>query len=138
MLNLDSSLFVVVVLVWLLLMVLDKLYFKPVGAVIDERETKIKRESAQIESMTNEIEEKTRHIETVLKDAKKESTKIREELIKKGEEVREKIAADARKRSKEHFASKMKDLDIEITEAEKKLVQEIGLFSDKMKEIFIS
>lgn len=138
MLNLDSSLFVVIVLVWLLLMVLDKLYFKPVGAVIDERETKIKHESAQIESMTGEIEEKTRNIETVLKDAKKESTKIREELIKKGEEVREKIAADARKRSKEHFASKMKDLDIEITEAEKKLVQEIGLFSDKMKEIFIS
>jgi F-type H+-transporting ATPase subunit b len=119
-------------------MVLDKLYFKPVGAVIDERETKIERETARIESMSNEIEEKTRGIETVLKDAKKESAKIKEELIKKGEEVREKIAADARKRSKEHFVSKMNDLDIEIAEAEKKLVQEIGLFSDKMKEIFIS
>lgn len=138
MLNLDSSLFIIVVLVWLLLMVLDKLYFKPVGAVIDKRETKIESETAQIESMSNEIEEKTRNIETVLKDAKKESAKIKEELIKKGEEVREKIAADARKRSKEHFLSKMKDLDIEIAEAEKKLVQEIGIFSDKMKEIFIS
>lgn len=137
MLNLDSSLFVVVVLVWILLMVLDKLYFKPVGKVIDERETKIERESAQIESMTNEIEEKTRHIETVLKDAKKESGKIKEELIKKGEDVREKILADARKRSRERFDAKMKDLDVEIADAEKKLEQEIGLFSEKMKEIFI-
>lgn len=137
MLNLDSSLFVVVVLVWLLLMVLDKIYFKPVGKVIDERETKIKSESSQIETMTNEIEEKTQHIETVLKDAKRESGKIKEELIKKGEEVREQIAADARKRSKERFDSKMKDLDVEIAEAEKKLEQEIGLFSDKIKEIFI-
>ncbi len=137
MLNLDSSLIVVVVLVWLLLMVLDKLYFKPVGKIIGERDTKIKRESAQIDAMTTEIQEKTQHIETVLKDAKRESGKIKEELIKKGEEVREKILADARKRSKELFDSKMKELDGELSEAEKTLEKEIGLFSDKMKEIFI-
>lgn len=138
MLNLDSSVFIVVVLVWLLLMVLDKLYFKPVGTVIDQREAKIKRESAQIESMTAEIEEKTRHIETTLKDAKKDASRIKEELIKKGETVREKIVTDAREKSKELFNSKMIELEREIAAAEEQLVKQIALFSDKMKEIFIN
>ncbi|MCP5107487.1 MAG: ATP synthase F0 subunit B [bacterium] len=138
MLNLDISVVVIALLVWLLMVLLNKIYFKPVGRVINERETKIEKESNQIESMTGEIEEKTQHIETVLKDAKKESTRIKEELIQKGEEVREKIITDARQNSKTLFQSKMKELDGQIAEAEKKLEQEISLFSDKMKEIFIS
>lgn len=138
MLNLDSSVFIVVVLVWLLLMVLDKLYFKPVGKVIDERDAKIKRESNLIDSMTAEMEEKTLHIETTLKDTRKEAARIKEELIKKGESVREKIVTDAREKSKELFNSKMIDLDREIADAEKQLADQVTLFSDKLKEIFIN
>jgi F-type H+-transporting ATPase subunit b len=138
MLNLDSSVFIVVVLVWLLLMVLDKVYFKPVGTVIDEREAKIKRESDLIDAMTADIEEKTLHIETTLKDTRKEAARIKEELIKKGESVREKIVTDAREKSKELFKSKMIELDREIADAEKQLVDQVALFSDKLKEIFIN
>ena len=138
MLNLDSSVFIVVVLVWLLLMVLDKVYFKPVGTVIDEREAKIKRESDLIDAMTADIEEKTLHIETTLKDTRKEAARIKEELIKKGESVREKIVTDAREKSKELFKSKMIELDREIEDAEKQLVDQVALFSDKLKEIFIN
>lgn len=138
MLNLDSSVFIVVVLVWLLLMVLDKLYFKPVGKVIDERDAKIKRESNLIDSMTAEMEEKTLHIETTLKDTRKEAAHIKEELIKKGESVREKIVTDAREKSKELFNSKMIQLDREIEDAEKQLADQVTLFSDKLKEIFIN
>jgi F-type H+-transporting ATPase subunit b len=138
MLNLDSSIFIIVVLVWLLLMVLDKLYFKPVGTVIDERDAKIKRESDLIDSMTVEIEEKTLHIETTLKDTRKEAARIKEELIKKGESVREKIVTDAREKSKELFNSKMIELEGEIAAAEKQLVEQVALFSAKLKEIFIN
>lgn len=103
-----------------------------------QRESKIQAESGQIESMTLEIEEKTQHIEQTLKDAKKESTRIREELIKKGETIREQIITDARETSREHFETKMKELDREIAGAEEKLEKQISVFSEKMKEIFIN
>ena len=138
MLDLDISLIVVSVLVGILMLVLNRLYFNPIGQVIHQREAKIAGESSQIETNMLTIEEKTRHIEVVLKEAQKESRGIREELIKKGEEVREQIVQDARENSKTLFKTKMEQLDQQILAAEKELEQEITVFSNKIKEIFIS
>jgi F-type H+-transporting ATPase subunit b len=138
MLELDISLFGVFALVAILLFVLNRVYFKPVGQVMEERENKIETENAGIDTNMREIEEKTQHIETVLKDAQKDSRKIKEELIKKGEEVREQVIINARENSKEMLAARMKQLDEEIMMAEKKLEQEISVFSNKIKEIFMS
>ena len=134
--NIPNIIFVAA-LVWFLMTILNKIYYKPVGQVMEDRESKINRESNQIESMTHDIEEKTQHIEKVLRDAKKESTRIREELIKKGEEVRGQIITHARDNSKKMFETSMEQLDKEIAAAEKKLEQEIDVFSDRIKEIFI-
>ncbi len=131
------QLVLVACLIWALMFVLNKIYFKPVGNVIDEREAKIDKENALIESMTNEIENKTQHIEKVLKEAKKEASSIKEDLIKKGETLREQLITDARNESKETLDAKLLELDKEIADAEQNLEQQISVFSDKIKEIFI-
>lgn len=138
MLELDFTLIIVSVLVGFLMVVLNHLYYKPIGQVIEERESKIATETNRIETNIKEIEEKTQNIEDVLKETQKESRKIREELIEKGEEVREQVVQEARENSKKMFENKMKQLDLEILTAEKKLEQEISIFSDKIKEIFMS
>jgi len=137
MLDLDISLFFISALVGILMVVLNKIYLKPVGQILEERETKIEKETNQIETMSRKIDEKTQDIEKVLKNTQMESRKIKEELIKKGEEVREQIIANAREKSKTMFDTKMKQLDDEIITAEKKLEQQIGAFSDKIKDIFL-
>lgn len=138
MLELDISLFGVFALVGILMVVLNRIYFKPIDQVMEERENKIETESTGIDTNMREIQEKTQHIEMVLKNAQKDSRKIKEELIKKGEEVREQVIINARKNSKEMIAARMKQLDEEIMIAEEKLEQEISVFSNKIKEIFIS
>lgn len=138
MLELNFTLIIVSVLVGFLMVVLNHLYYKPIGQVLQERESKIAAETNQIETNMRDIEEKTQHIEGVLKETQKESRKIREELIKKGEEVREQVVQEARENSKKMFETKMKQLDEQILMAEKKLEQEISMFSDKIKEIFMS
>ncbi len=120
------------------MVVLNHLYYKPIGQVIEERESKIAAETNQIESNMRNIEEKAQHIEAVLKETQKESGKIREELIIKGEEVRKQLIKEARENSKKMFENKMTQLDEQILMAEKKLEQEISTFSDKIKEIFLS
>jgi F-type H+-transporting ATPase subunit b len=138
MLELDITLIIVSVLVGFLMVILNHLYYKPIGQVIEERESKIATETNRIETNMRDIEEKTQHIEGVLKETQKESRKIREELIIKGEEVREQVVQEARENSKKMFENKMKQLDEQILMAEKKLEQEISIFSDKIKEIFMS
>jgi F-type H+-transporting ATPase subunit b len=137
-LELNFTIIIVSALVGLLLVVLNHLFYKPIGQVIAERESKIATEANQIETNIKDIEEKTRHIEVVLKETQKESVKIREALIIKGEEVRKQLVEEARENSKKMFENKMTQLDEQILMAEKKLEQEIGTFSDKIKEIFMS
>jgi F-type H+-transporting ATPase subunit b len=138
MLELNFTLIIVSVLVGFLMVVLNHLYYKPIGQVIEERESKIAAETNRIESNIKDIEGKTHHIEAVLKETQKESRKMREELIVKGEEVRVQVVQQARENSKKMFETKMKQLDEQILMAEKKLEQEISMFSDKIKEIFMS
>lgn len=137
MLQLDNSLLFVAALVWALMIILNRVYFKPVGSMIDERERKIKEESAEIEEMTGQIEKKTAEIEGILREAKREAALIREELIRKGEDVREAMAVEAREQSKEIFSQKMVELQHEIAAAEAKLEKEVALFSDRIKKMFV-
>ncbi len=128
---------IIACLVWLLMVILNKIYYKPIGEKLDEREAKIEKENKEIQFKTAEIEKETKHVESVLMKAKKESGRIKEELIKKGEQLRSQIVNDAREETRQYFDTKMRELDGEIAGAEKKLEKEISLFSEKMKEIFI-
>ncbi len=128
---------VVIILISLLVKILNKIYFKPVGKIIDERENKISQDSRKLESMTVEIEEKTQDIEKVLNESRKESMRLQEELIQKGEAVRDQVVIETRKKSKSLFGEKMKQLDAEIIRAEKYLSNEIELFSKKVRDTFL-
>jgi F-type H+-transporting ATPase subunit b len=137
MLNLDNSLFFVALLVWLLMIVLNRIFFKPVGQVIEKREAKIESESTRIESMSREIEEKTQQIEKKLREAQKKFAAIKEDLIKKGEEAREQLLIKTRIESQKLLETRMNQLDAQVADAEEKLTREVGVFSAKLKDIFI-
>ena len=137
MLNLDVSVLVVIALIWLLMIVLNKIYFGPVGKIIAKREDKINRDSRKLESMTAEIEEKTRAIETVLADSRRESLNLQEQLIQKGEAVRDRMIVEAREKSRSLFDKRMKQLDTEINRAERKLSGDIETFSRKVRDTFL-
>ena len=137
MLNLDISVLVIIILIWLLMNILNKIYFRPVGRIIRERETKVEKDSRKLESTTLQIEEKTGAIETILNNSRKESMKIREELILKGEAIRQEIIRDSREKSKILFEKSIRELDEEIRIAEKKLSGQIDSFSQHIKETFL-
>lgn len=138
MLNLDASLVFIALLVWFLMTILNRIFFKPVGQIIEDREAKKETESREIETMTKEIDRVMLLLEKKLQDAKKESAQIKEELIKKGEEAREQLLIKTKIESQKLFKSKMKELDTQIISAEEKLSHEIGVFSNKLEEIFMN
>ncbi len=127
----------IMVMLAILLAALNKIYYKPIDRIIEERESKIKNEDSLIESQTNEIGQITSSIEKQLKDNQKYAREIKENLIKQGEAVREEKVTKAREKARVIFEEKMDRFDIEIREAETLLAREIGQFSEKMKEIFI-
>ncbi len=121
----------------ILMIVLNKLFFKPVGGIIKEREVKVKADSEILQNMVEQINEKTSKIESELKKARREAGRLKEDLIKEGESVKDKIIEETRDKTKTLMLQKMTELETTLVEAEKKLGKEISSFSDKIKEKFL-
>lgn len=137
MLELNFSFVFVFLLIWGLMIVLNRIFFKPVGRILDEREARVKGDSGKLDSLVREIEEKTRRVEVMIADARDESFRIREGWIRKGEEFRETLIENAREKSARQFEEQMKRLETEIAAAQKQLESEVSVFSQKIKEAFL-
>jgi len=137
MLDLDLSLVFISLLIWVLMVVLNRVYFRPIGGIIRQREEKIGKDSEDLADTRREIEAKTRAIEQKLASAKRDSVQIREELILNGESVRERMVNEAREASRLHFDRRMRELERQIQEAEKRLMAEVDTFSQAIKKKFL-
>ena len=127
----------VIAIISILLVFLNKFFFKPVGGIIKEREMKVKSDSEILQNMVDQINDKTSQIETELKKARREAARLKEELISEGESVKDKIIEETREKTKDLMLKKMTELDNTLIEAEKKLGKEITTFSDRIKEKFL-
>jgi len=127
----------VIAIISLLLILLNKMFFKPISGVIEERKMKVKADSDILQNILDQINDKTVQIENELKKAKRNAGKLREDLIKEGESVKEKIIEESRIKTKKMMSDKVVELESLIADTEKKLSNEIDLFSDKIKEKFL-
>ncbi len=134
MLSLDSSLFYIIAIIGILLFILNRIYFKPIRKIIDQRENKVSEESAQIEQMSLIVDEKNDWIDGKLKAARIQSTLMKEKLIRESEKAREKFIRETRLAAKKDFDNKMKQLEKTKIESEKELQLKVETFTRQIKE----
>ncbi len=134
MLDLDVSLLVVFVLVALLVMALDRLFFRPVGRVIADRESLIRTVDEEYKARLREVEEKTAALENRLKEARSEGLRLQQDLIQQSETLREKMVATAHEQASAQYAEAVSQLDREIEQATRELEGRIQEFADQLKK----
>jgi len=137
MLDLNSSFIWIFFLVWLLYLVLNRIFFKPIHAIISEREAKVAADSSRQESMVAEIETRTLAVENQLSQARKDAWRIKEDWFQNGEQIRSRTVAAARENAARVMADNIAQLDSEITAAEQALEKQISVFSDKIKQAYL-
>jgi len=137
MLDLNSSFIWIFFLVWLLYIILNRVFFKPIGAIITARETKIAADAQRQESMMAEIETRTRAVESRLSQARKDAQQTKEEWLKNGEELRAKTVAQAKKQAAAVLDAKIVQLQDEIASAEQVLEKQIAAFSEKIRQAYL-
>jgi len=137
MLELNSSFIWIFFLIWILYFVLDRVFFKPIGGIIHEREAKIAADSGRHETMVAEIENQARAVEERLNQARREAQRIQEEWLKQGEEVRSRSLVAAREQATRIMDEKTAQLENEIAAAEQVLLQKVSVFSDKIRQAYI-
>jgi F0F1-type ATP synthase membrane subunit b/b' len=79
MLSINATVFVTFALVWILVLVLSRVFFKPVRHILDERASRIEKAKAETEKTLAAYEQDLRRIEDGLKEARAAAAGIREQ-----------------------------------------------------------
>ncbi len=137
MLELNSSFLWIFFLLWLLYFALGRIFFRPVGRVIGEREARRAGERERQERMMAEIEDRTRSLEDQLGRARREAQRVREGWLRDGEASRARAVAEARERSARLLDETLAQLDGEIAAAQRQLESQVARFSETIRRTFL-
>jgi F-type H+-transporting ATPase subunit b len=116
MLSFNATAIVVFAVVWILVLVLTRIFFKPVLRVLDERAARIARDKAAASGSRESYESDLRRIEEGLKEARAAADAIRSEaeaeaLKEKSRLVRE-VQAEGRAEVEKAKEELLREMDI--------------------------
>jgi len=124
-------------MVWGLYLALTRIFFKPVGAIIAERESRVAADSQRLQGMLDQVENRTQSLENQIAQARQEAARIREEWAAKGEGIRSRSLAEAKERAALTLAEKMDELAADVVAVERALEKQIVVFSEKIKQAYL-
>lgn len=134
MLAIDLTFIVIFLLVWSLVIVLTRVFFKPVGRIMEKRRD---RESADRNAAREALEageRDLRRIEDEIKEARASSERLREELEAQalGEKARliSEVQADARDRIEKAKA----EIEEQVRRLKDQLEGEVGRLADSIEK----
>ena len=121
MLNINATAIVIFLIVWVLVLVLTRIFFKPVLRILDERSGRIARDKAAAAAALGSYENDLRRVEEGLKEARAAADAIRstaetEALKEKSRLVRE-VQAEGRaeiEKAKQELLREMEMLKKEL------------------------
>ncbi len=111
MLDIDISLVVIFAMVWLLLVVLKKVFFNPLQKVRAERDALINQNKMAAAKSQEDYEQTLSEIEEQIKKTRMDAVASRNALEKDAQEKREELIADVSKESKKMVEKGKADLE---------------------------
>jgi len=135
MLDISPALLLVTGLVFfILLVVLNKILYKPLLGFMDNRNESIKRDLENAGKNTSDVEAYFKEATQIIHEAKAEAGKIREASLNEAKEIAAKQVEQKNSELEEEYVSFLKDLDAEKTEFKNGLSAQIPLFRDGVKQ----
>lgn len=118
---------------FVLLIVLNKMLYKPLIGFIDSRNDSIKRDLENAGKNTSDVEAYFKEADQIILEAKAEAGKIREAALNEAKEIAAKKIEQKQSELEEEYASFLKDLDAEKTEFSEGLAAQVPTFKDGIK-----
>ncbi len=134
MLSIDANVIIVFLLVWVLVLLLTKIFYNPVRQVMKERRLKIKKGFQEAEAAQRRQEEIMADIEARLKKAQAEARQTLNSFEKKALQEKEKMLADVSSECRSQVDEARQKLEIQVEEIKKKLKKESNSVAAKIEE----
>lgn len=130
MLQVDSSLIVVFVIVWILVVVLTRVFFNPIRKVMRDRQEGIDQDRLADEAACSEIVLNLQKIEEDIKEARTSAGAIRESFEKKALKEKERLISEV----SQECRAQVNEARKELKEQTENLKAEIKAESDDLAE----
>lgn len=132
MVNLDISALLVTLTLSILLLMLQKLYFKPINNILQKREKVLRENKESFALFLNEYNEKARILNEILKNASIEVEKHKEKVRKEAIAEKEAIIEKAKKKAEELKENAFKKFEEEVKSGKLIIEREIDSLSEKL------
>ena len=109
MLSVDIGAVIVFLIVWILLIVLNRIFFKPIRKVMHDRNQMLKTNRDHEEKSITDYEKTIQKIEADIKAAKIDSIATKTMLEKEALKEKERILSEVSQQSRKQIASRKRD-----------------------------
>jgi len=134
MLSLDANVIVVFLIVWVLVLVLSKLFFGPVRRVRDGRDQAILENRKSGRQALDSYDQSMREIETALKEAKAAAESARQALADGALKEKGRMISAVSAECKNQVETARADLDRTVRELKKKLEAEASALAERIEK----
>jgi F-type H+-transporting ATPase subunit b len=133
MLDIDLSFIVVFLIIWILLVVLTKLFFNPIRKKMQERDSRIQGNKQASQFTRTESEKMLAEAERALKSARIEGERIREEISRLALQERSRLIAEASAQSRKQVEKSRHELEGQIAILKESLSAEASRFAGEIE-----
>jgi len=133
MLQIDVSLIVVFLIVWVLVFFLSRLFFNPLRKIMQERNDKVQGGSEAHRKSTETYEQTVNEIEESLKSARALSRQAKENIEREAAAERERLLAEISKESRHKVEEAKKQLEKQIIGLKRKLESEASGLAERIE-----
>lgn len=134
MLEIDASVFVTFVLVWILVFVLNRVFFKPLRGVMDAREKRLQDDMAAAQSNLDETARRLKAVEAGLKAARLEAEETRDRVELEALREKNRLITEAGQAAKTEIENARAAFAAEVARLKEDLRVEAVPLSEKIEE----
>ncbi|HOI45092.1 MAG TPA: hypothetical protein PLX50_05735 [Candidatus Aminicenantes bacterium] len=124
MLDIDATFLIVVILVWILVLALSRLFFKPVGRIMRERDERIRKDRAATQETLDTYEKNLERIEERLKEAKAAADALRQTLEAEAVQDKSRLLRDLSAEYRQQIDKAKEELNAQVDRLKKDLDRE--------------
>ncbi len=133
MLQIDVSLIVVFLIVWVLVFFLSRLFFNPLRKIMQERNDKVQGGSEAHRKSTETYEQTVNEIEERLKSARALSQQAMEKIEREAAAERERLLAEISEESRHKVEEAKKQLEDQIVGLKRKLESDASDLAERIE-----
>lgn len=121
MLSVNATVLITFALVWILAIILSRVFFKPVGRILAERQARLDQAKAETDQALAAAQEDLRRIEERLKEARAASDAIWDRAESESLKEKSRIVQDLQSETRAQVEKARQDLEREVERLKKEL-----------------